>query len=279
METSTGATGAQSFLALKSNMAVRSVLFNFKTLSRLCLVVVEQSKTNKSYFTYDFTNSQLLHRTELRLGETGLMRRTTSMLTTRGTDGSSGIARLARTRFLSLSIIRGLKHGGQEKQGKVFRSNQNIKAKEIRLIDQEGKNLGIMALKKALEVGNETKCLVVEVGTSGSETVCKLISEKQLYDKEKKKNFKTTKTKEIKVTGKISDHDLEIKLKKMREFLEGRNSVKVFVAHRKRQNTSLDDKQAVIDNITKHISDVGSLQGHAKPVGKGLRCMFIPTSS
>lgn len=255
-------------------MAVRSVWFNFKTLSRLCLVVVQQSKKNKSYFSYNFTKSPLFHRTELRVGETGLMRWTTGMLASHGS--------CARTRFLSLSIIHGLKHGGQEKQGKEFRSNQNIKAKEVRLIDQDGKNLGIMALKKALEVGNETKCLVVEVGTSASETVCKLISEKQLYDKmkeEKKKNVKTTKTKELKVTGKICDHDLEIKLKKMREFLEGHNSVKVFVAHRKRQNTSLDDKQAVIDNITKKISDVGSLQGHPKPVGKGLRCMFIPRTS
>ena len=221
---------------------------------------MHQSMTKKSYFSYDFMINKLAHRgNEI---ERAILINGTVL-------GSE------KRRF-----VHDLK-GTQGKQGKEFRSNRNIRANTVRLINQEGKNLGIMALESALQVGSKANCLVVEVGTSsaGSETVCRLISEQQLYAKmknEKKKHQKTTKTKEIKLTGKISDHDLDIKVNKIREFLEGHHTVKVFVAHRKRQNTSFDDKRAVINTIAEQVSGLGCLQGDPKPVGNGLRCIFIP---
>jgi translation initiation factor IF-3 len=174
---------------------------------------------------------------------------------------------------------RSLVKNAHSKQNKEYRANNAIKAKHVRLIDQEGKNLGIITLKEALEKGRKENYIVVEVGRTSSETVCKLIGQQQLYEKmkeEKKKHVKTSKMKEIKVTGKISEHDLDIKLKKIIEFLEDRDSVKVFVAHRRLQNTSVDDKKALIEKIAEQISDVGSLQGEAKIVGKGVRAIFVP---
>lgn len=168
----------------------------------------------------------------------------------------------------------------QSKQNKEYRVNNAIKAKNVRLIGQEGQNFGIMNLKEALERGKKETCVVVEVGRSSSETICKLISQQQLYEKmkeDKKKHVKTSKMKEIKVTGKISEHDLEIKLKKIIEFLEDSDSVKVLVAHRRIQNTSVDDKKALIAKIAEQVSDVGYLQGEAKLVGNhGVRAIFVP---
>lgn len=174
---------------------------------------------------------------------------------------------------------RSLVKNTQSKPGKEYRANNAIKAKYVRLIDQEGKNLGIISLNEALEKGKKGNCLIVEVGRTSSETVCKMISQQQLYEKmkdKKKKNVKTSKMKEIKVTGKISEHDLDIKLKKIIEFLEDRDNVKVFVAHRRVQNTSVDDKKALIERIAEQISDVGCLQGGAKVIGNGVRAIFVP---
>ncbi len=168
---------------------------------------------------------------------------------------------------------------GNSNQTKKYRVNNAIKAKHVRLIDQEGRNLGIITLNEALTKGKKENCMVVEVGRTSSETVCKLISEQQLYEKmkeEKKNHVKTSKMKEIKVTGKIGEHDLDVKLKKIIEFLEDRDSVKVFVAHRRIQNTSVDDKKALIEKIAEQISDVGCLQGEAKVIGKGVRAIFVP---
>ena len=179
-----------------------------------------------------------------------------------------------QSKVLGRSFVKSA-HG---KKTKEYRINNAIKAKHVRLIDQDGKNLGVVTLKEALEKGNRENVMVVEVGQS-SETVCKLISQQQLYEKikeEKKKHFKTSKMKEIKVTGKISEHDLHIKLKKIVEFLQDRDSVKVFVAHRRLQNTSIDDKKGLIDKIAEQVSDVGCLQGEAKVVGNGVRAIFVP---
>lgn len=165
------------------------------------------------------------------------------------------------------------------RQSKEYRLNSCIKAKNVRLIDQEGKNLGIITLKEALEKGKKENCLVVEVGQTPSESVCKLVSQQQLYEKMKevkKKNVKTRKMKEVKVTAKICKHDLDIKLKKIVEFLKDRDSVKVFVAHRRLQNTSVDDKKALIQRIAELVSDVGCLQGEVKVVGNGVKATFIP---
>ena len=193
------------------------------------------------------------------------------------------VARINMPSVLTQSKVnasrRSFVNGGNTKHSKEYRANKAIKAKHVRLIDQEGKNLGIITLKEALEKGKKENCMVVEVSRTSSETVCKLISQKQLYEKmkeEKKKHVKTSKMKEIKVTGKISEHDLDIKLKKIIEFLEERDSVKVFVAHRRIQNTSVDDKKALIEKIAEQIGDVGCLQGEAKVVGRGVRAIFVP---
>ena len=188
-------------------------------------------------------------------------------------------ARISMPSVLTQSYIFRRSFAKNSKHTKEYRANKAIKAKTVRLIDQDGKNLGIITLNEALEKGKKDNCMVVEVGQTSSETVCKLISQQQLYEKikeEKKKHVKTSKVKEIKVTGKISEHDLEIKLKKIIEFLEDRDSVKVFVAHRRLQNTSVDDKKALIGKIAGQIRDVGCLQGEAKVVGRGVRAIFVP---
>ena len=182
---------------------------------------------------------------------------------------------LTQSKIISRSLVK----SAQSKQDKEYRTNNAIKARHVRLIDREGKNLGIVTLNEALEKGKKENCLIVQVGRTSSETVCKMISQQQLYEKMKdvkKKNVKTSKMKEIKVTGKISEHDLDIKLKKIIEFLEDRDSVKVFVAHRRVQNTSVDDKKALIEKIAEQIRDVGCLQGEAKVIGNGVRAIFVP---
>ncbi|XP_028397484.1 uncharacterized protein LOC114521298 [Dendronephthya gigantea] len=227
-------------------------------------VVLEHRKLlSRCYISYNYTVSQCVQ---------SLQRYKVYSLT--GNEKSFLINSLTQCKLIRRNSVK----TAHSKKSKEYRLNSNIKAKNVRLIDQEGKNLGIITLKEALEKGKKENCLVVEVRETPSETVCKLVSQQQLYEKmkEEKKNVKTRKIKEVKVTAKICKHDLDIKLKKIVEFLEDRDSVKVFVAHRRLQNTNVDDKKALIQRIAELVSDVGCLQGEVKVVGNGVRATFIP---
>ena len=64
-------------------------------------------------------------------------------------------------------------------------------------------------------------------------------------------------------------------MRKIIEFLEGNDSVKVLVSHRRRQNSSIDDKKDLIEKIAAHVADVGSLQGDVKIIGNNIRTLFV----
>jgi translation initiation factor IF-3 len=113
------------------------------------------------------------------------------------------------------------------------RINEEIREKEVRLIGADGNQLGVMPIKKALELAAEAELDLVEISPTTKPVVCKILDygkfkyEKGKKEKEAKKKQKVIVVKELKIRPRIDKHDLEIKVKHCHEFIEEGNKVKV----------------------------------------------------
>lgn len=111
-----------------------------------------------------------------------------------------------------------------------FQVNNDIKAKEVRVISETGEQLGIFPLESALQLAREKGLDLVQITEKVDPPVCKIVDYgKYLYQQKKRKGKKivTGKLKEIRVSFNISERDLEIKTKQIKKFLEENNKVKI----------------------------------------------------
>ncbi|MCF7944101.1 MAG: translation initiation factor IF-3 [Spirochaetia bacterium] len=124
---------------------------------------------------------------------------------------------------------------------KNLRINDQIRSREVRLIDHNGEQRGIVGLQKAKELSREAGMDLVEVAPNANPPVCKILDHgKFIYEqkkkiKEAKKNQTQIKLKEIRMQPKIESHDLEFKTKHVGEFLDAGNKVKVTIRFRGRE--------------------------------------------
>lgn len=125
--------------------------------------------------------------------------------------------------------------------GKDLRTNEKIRVREVRLIDDEGNQKGILPTIEALKMAQDRGLDLVEVAPNARPPVCKLIDygkykfEQEKKNRESKKKQKVVKLKEVRMQPKIETHDLEFKTKHIRDFLEGGNKVKVTIRFRGRE--------------------------------------------
>ncbi len=145
--------------------------------------------------------------------------------------------------------------------------NQEIRAKEVRLIDADKTQIGIVPLGKALEIAREKELDLVAISPKAEPPVCRLLDYgKYLYSLQKKahdaqKTQRKVHIKEIKFTPVIGEHDVEVKLKKIKEFLDEGNKVKVTIwlkGRQKRRPEMLGEMTNRILNILTEIAEIES---------------------
>ncbi len=145
--------------------------------------------------------------------------------------------------------------------------NEEIKVKEVRLIDENKKQVGIVPINGALRLADEAGLDLVLISPDSKPPVCKILDYgKYLYSLQKreheaKKHQKKIHLKEIKFTPGIGDHDIEVKLKKIRKFLEDGNKVKITVwlkGRQKRKPEMLEIMTDRIENILKEFAEIES---------------------
>ena len=140
------------------------------------------------------------------------------------------------------------------------RVNERIRIPKIRVIDEEGKMLGIMSPKEALALAKEQGLDLVEIVPTARPPVCKIIEYgKYKYEQSKKQSStpsKKSKFKEIKFHPRIDEHDYQTKLKKIREFLEKGSQVRVAVEFRGREMQYKHLGNELLDRV---ITDSGEL--------------------
>ena len=140
------------------------------------------------------------------------------------------------------------------------RINEMIRVREVRLIDDEGNQLGIVATQEALKMAKDRDLDLVEVSPNANPPVCKILDygkykfeqEKKLRDS--KKNQKVLKLKEIRMQPKIGSGDLDTKAKHIQEFLDEGDKVKVTIRFRGRELAHTELGYDVLNEVLKRLT-------------------------
>ena len=151
--------------------------------------------------------------------------------------------------------------GGALAENKGMRINEQIRVREIRLIDDEGNQQGIVSTLEALKMAKERDLDLVEVSPNASPPVCKILNfgkyrfeqEKKLRDS--KKNQKVLKLKEIRMQPKIGSGDLDTKAKHVQEFLDEGDKVKVTIRFKGRELAHTELGFDVLKEIEKRLKE------------------------
>lgn len=174
-------------------------------------------------------------------------------------------------------------HKRQTNQNVVYyRINERIQAPQIRVLDSEGKQVGVLTRQEALAQAKEAGLDLVEIAAQANPPVAKIIDYKKfLYQQAKKKqeekrNAKTTETKEVRLGPFMNDHDLQIAANRAQTFLENGDKVKFVVKFRGRQITRPEFGYQVVQKITNILSPISKIEKEPKLEGKQLITIVSP---
>lgn len=166
---------------------------------------------------------------------------------------------------------------GKEKNiTKELRTNERIRAREVRLIDEKGGQLGIMSVRDALNFASERNLDLVEVAQQANPPVCRLIDygkfryEQTKRDRESRKSQNTVTLKEVRMRPKIDDHDLMVKGKAAERFLEGGDKVKMSVVFRGREMAHTDIGKAILDKMAEQLGPIATVDQSPKMEGRAM---------
>ncbi|MGI6747482.1 MAG: translation initiation factor IF-3 [Anaerovoracaceae bacterium] len=160
--------------------------------------------------------------------------------------------------------------------------NEEIRDKELRIIDSDGTQLGIMSLEEALELANERKLDLVNVAPNAKPPVCKILDygkyryEIQKKDKEAKKKQKVIQVKEIRLSTFIEEHDLAVKANNAAKFLKEGDKVKVSLRFKGREKDYVNKGQLVMNKFAEFISESGVVEKKPEFEGRSLIMILAP---
>jgi len=164
-----------------------------------------------------------------------------------------------------------------------IRVNERIRVPEVRLIDSDGKQIGIVSTSEALKIAYEKGLDLVEVSPDTKPPVCKIMDfGKYKYQLEKKerearKKLKEVEIKEFKIGFNISDYDYSYRKDHMIEVLKEGDKVKVSIVFRGRQMAFKDKGYDLISKIAEDLKDYGTIEKEPKFEGRRLIAIFTPT--
>ena len=158
--------------------------------------------------------------------------------------------------------------------------NEQIRDKEIRLIGENGEQLGIMSARDAMKLAREPELDLVKIAPTAKPPVCKIIDygkyryELARKEKEAKKKQKVIEIKEVRLTPNIDVNDLNTKVGSARKFLQKGNKVKVTLRFRGREMAHMQASRHVLDDFAKELSDVAVVDKAPKIEGRSMT-MFL----
>jgi translation initiation factor IF-3 len=161
-------------------------------------------------------------------------------------------------------------------------TNKEIRAKEVRVIDPDGNQLGVIPTQEALRAAMEFGLDLVEVSPNAKPPVCKIMDYgKYKYEltkkqQEAKKKQSTFQLKEIKIRPKTSDHDLQVKIGHIRKFLGKKDKVRVTVVFRGREITLSDRGRELLSQVAETVSDISAVEQFPKFEGRTMIMVLAP---
>lgn len=163
------------------------------------------------------------------------------------------------------------------------RINNQIRKSPVRLIDEDGTQLGIVPVEDARERARDKGLDLVEVGPNADPPVCRILDwgklryEKQKKEREAKKKTQTVEVKEVKYRPTIDEHDRDRKTDRARKFLEQGNKVKVTVFFRYRQLRRPQLGQEILDHVEQALADVANTEHRTRGLeGRQMTMILAP---
>ena len=158
--------------------------------------------------------------------------------------------------------------------------NEQIRDKEVRVIGEDGEQLGIMSSKDALKMAREAELDLVKIAPTAKPPVCKIVDygkyryEQMRKEKEAKKKQKTIDIKEIRFSPNIDTNDLNTKVNQARKFLTKGNKVKVSIRFRGRELAHTEIGIDILNDFAAKLEDVAVIEKPAKVEGRSM-VMFL----
>jgi len=160
--------------------------------------------------------------------------------------------------------------------------NRQIRAREVRLIDDEGNQLGIVEIREAQKIADERGLDLVEVAPNANPPVCRVMDfGKFLYQEKKraqeaKKKQHIFQVKEVKFRPMIDPHDYSVKLKRLLRFLTEGDKVKATVQFRGREMARMDLGYSLLKRLEADIADHGVVESTPERAGNRVHQIFAP---
>ena len=160
--------------------------------------------------------------------------------------------------------------------------NEEIRDREVRLIDQNGEQLGVMLTRQALELAEERQLDLVKIAPQAKPPVCKLMDygkyrfEQSKREREIRKNQKVITIKEVRLSATIEDHDIDVKFKNAVKFLQDGDKVKVNIRFRGRQITHSEIGLKVMKDFAERIKEFAIIERQPLIEGRNMIMILAP---
>lgn len=163
--------------------------------------------------------------------------------------------------------------------------NEDIRFKEVRLVDENGEQLGIVSGAQALAMAEERQKDLVCIAPQGKPPVCKIMDygkfqfEQSKRVRDARKNQKTVAIKEVRLSATIDSHDLEVKAKAAYKFLKAGDKVKATIRFRGRQVTHSDLGARVMMELYDRVEEVATIERKPKVDGRNMIMVLAPRNT
>ena len=158
--------------------------------------------------------------------------------------------------------------------------NEQIRDKEVRVIGEDGEQLGIMSSKEAQKLADDAGLDLVKIAPTAKPPVCKIVDygkykyEQVRREKEAKKKQKVIEIKEIRLSPNIDTNDLNTKINAARKFLTKGDKVKITLRFRGREMAHMNNSKHILDDFAESLSDVAVIEKAPKVEGRSMT-MFL----
>lgn len=160
--------------------------------------------------------------------------------------------------------------------------NEEIRDREVRLIDEKGNQMGIVSIAAAMSIADERGLDLVKIAPQVTPPVCKIMDygkyrfEQGKREEEQRKNQKIIEIKEVRLSATIDTHDMEVKAKACTRFLQNGDKVKVSIRFRGRQITHGDIGLEVMNTFYEMVKDNAAIDRPAKQEGRNMFMILTP---
>ena len=162
------------------------------------------------------------------------------------------------------------------------RFDDMIQSDKVRVIDENGENLGVMFTNEAIEQANEIGLNLVEVSPNADPPVCKFLDVgKYRYEAQKKANAarktqKTQQIKEIKMRPNIDDHDYDVKMRSVKKFIEDGDKVKMTLRFRGREMAHQELGMDVLKRVQEDVAEIAKVEAYPRLEGRQMLMVLAP---